>query len=93
MYIIYRKEQKEEYDSLWEKYEAEKLEEGKDLSEIKQLVSVAVNRQYISKIMVPNTIKITEKLIKNNKKVFIICCYDEELYTLKEHFGEQAVIF
>ena len=86
-------EQKEEYDSLWEKYEAEKLEEGKDLSEIKQLVSVAVNRQYISKIMVPNTIKITEKLIKNNKKVFIICCYDEELYTLKEHFGEQAVIF
>ena len=87
------KEQKEEYDSLWEKYEAEKLEEGKDLSEIKQLVSVAVNRQYISKIMVPNTIKITEKLIKNNKKVFIICCYDEELYTLKEHFGEQAVIF
>ena len=87
------KEQKEEYDSLWEKYEAEKLEEGKDLSEIKQLVSVAVNRQYISKIMVPNTIKITEKLIKNNKKVFIICCYDEELYTLKEHFGEQAVIY
>ena len=87
------KEQKEEYDSLWEKYYAEKLEEGKDLSEIKQLVSVAVNRQYISKIMVPNTIKITEKLIKNNKKVFIICCYDEELYTLKEHFGEQAVIF
>ena len=87
------KEQKEEYDSLWEKYEAEKLEEGKDLSEIKQLVSVSVNRQYISKIMVPNTIKITEKLIKNNKKVFIICCYDEELYTLKEYFGEQAVIF
>lgn len=87
------KEQKEEYDSLWEKYEAEKLKEGKDLTEIKQLVSVAVNRQYISKIMVPNTIKITKKLVENNKKVFIICCYDEELYTLKEHFGEQAVIF
>ncbi len=87
------KVQKEEYDYLWEKYEAEKLEEGKDLSEIKQLVSVAVNRQYISKIMVPKTIKITEKLIKNNKKVFIICCYDEELYRLKEYFGEQAVIF
>jgi SWI/SNF-related matrix-associated actin-dependent regulator 1 of chromatin subfamily A len=86
-------EQKNEYNSLWEKYETEKREEGKDVSEIKQLVSVAVNRQYISKIMVPNTIKLTDKLLEKGKKVFIVCCYDEELYTLHEYFGDKSVIF
>jgi len=86
-------EQKKEYDELWDKYAEEKKAEGKDVSEIKQLVSIAVNRQYISKIMVPNTIKITQNLLDHDKKVFIVCCYDEELYTLKEHFGDVAVIY
>lgn len=86
-------EQEIEYKNLWDKYEQEKREEGKDVSEIKQLISVAVNRQYISKIMVPNTIKLTEKLINNNKKVFIVCCYDEELYALHEYFKNNSVIY
>jgi superfamily II DNA or RNA helicase len=92
---VYRltEEQKNEYDKLWDVYEAEKREEGKDVSEIKQLVSVAVNRQYISKIMVPNTINLTNKLLEKGKKVFIVCCYDEELYSLHEYFGNKSVIF
>lgn len=85
--------QKREYAKLWDDYEKEKLAEGKDLSEVKQLVSVFVNRQYISKIMVPNTISLTEKLLSHDKKVFIVCAYDEELYKLKEYFGDKAVIY
>lgn len=86
-------EQRKEYNELWDKYEEEKRLEGKDLSEIKQLVSISINRQYISKLMVPNTIKITENLLSHDKKVFIVCCYDEELNTLKEYFGDKAVIY
>ena len=86
-------EQRKEYNELWDKYEEEKRLEGKDLSEIKQLVSISVNRQYISKLMVPNTIKITENLLAHDKKVFIVCCYDEELYTLKNYFGDIAVTY
>ena len=43
--------------------------------------------------MVPNTINMTNDFIENNEKVVIACCYDEELYTLREYFGEKCVIY
>lgn len=86
--------QKKEYDKLWDEYQQEKMAvDNKDLSDMKNLLSVGVYRQYLSKQMVPNTIELSEKLLSKNKKVFIVCCYDEELYALKEYFGDKAVIY
>jgi SWI/SNF-related matrix-associated actin-dependent regulator 1 of chromatin subfamily A len=35
----------------------------------------------------------TNRFISNGEKVVIGCCYDEELYRLKEYFGDKAVIY
>ena len=43
--------------------------------------------------MVPNTIKLAEKLLSEGKKVVIGTCYDEELYTLQKYFGSKCVIY
>ena len=43
--------------------------------------------------MIPNTIALANKFISMGEKVIIGCCYDEELYRLKEHFGDIAVIY
>ena len=93
--VVYQltEEQQNTYNDLWNKYEEEKNKEGKDVNEIKQLIEVTINRQYISKIMVEKTIKLTEKLLSKDKKVFIVCCYDEELYKLKDYFGDKCVIY
>lgn len=87
-------EQKQRYNELWDEYAQKKIDEvGKDYSEMKQLLEVSVYRQYISKIMVENTINLANKLLSEGKKVFIVCCYDEELYELYKYFGEQSVIY
>ena len=43
--------------------------------------------------MVPYTIKLTNEFIENNEKVVIGCCYDEELYRLKEYYGDKCVVY
>ena len=42
--------------------------------------------------MVSNTIKLADKILETEDKVIIATCYDEELYTIKEYYGKQAVI-
>lgn len=93
--VVYQltEEQQNTYNDLWNKYEEEKNKEGKDVNEIKQLIEISINRQYISKIMVEKTINLTEKLLSKGKKVFIVCCYDEELYKLSEYFEDKCVIY
>ena len=86
-------EQKEEYDRLWEEYEAEKKEENPDVEINRELLEGAVYRKYISNIMVPYTIRIVDHWLKRGEKVVIACCYDEELYTLNEHYGDKSVIY
>ena len=43
--------------------------------------------------MVPNTIKMCNEFISEGEKVVIMCCYDEELYTLQDYYGEKCVIY
>ena len=85
--------QKSEYDRLWSEYEEAKKKEdaGKEIN--KDLLEGAVYRKYISNIMVPHTEEIVDKLLKRGEKVVIVCCYDEELYTLKDYYGDKAVIY
>ena len=82
-----------EYNRLWEEYEVAQLEADptKDLN--KELLEGAIYRKYLSNQMVPNTIKLADSFIEKGEKVVIACCYDEELYTLKEYYGDRCVIY
>ena len=85
--------QKEEYNKLWEEYEALQLSENPEKELNKELLEGGLYRRYISKEMVPNTIKMANKLISENAKVIIACCYDDELYKLQEYYGNACVIY
>ena len=82
-----------EYNRLWEEYEAAQFELDPTKEVNKELLEGAVYRKYCSDQMVPNTIKLTEKFINNGEKVVIATCYDDELNTLKDYFGEKCVVY
>ena len=86
-------EQTMEYNRLWEEYEAAQLDADptKDLN--KELLEGAIYRKYLSNQMVPNTIKLTDSFIEKGEKVVIACCYDEELYALRDYYGDKCVIY
>lgn len=86
-------QQKQEYDKLWDEYEATqyKIDSEKELN--KELLEGGIYRRYLSNEMIPNTIALTKQFIMNGEKVVIGCCYDEELYRLKECLGDKAVIY
>jgi SWI/SNF-related matrix-associated actin-dependent regulator 1 of chromatin subfamily A len=86
-------EQYDEYEKLWEEYEKEQAEsgEGKELN--KSLLEGGIYRRYLSNQMVPYTEKLADEIIAKGEKVVIACCYDEEIYTLKEYYGDRAVLF
>ena len=82
-----------EYNRLWEEYEAAQLEADPNKEINKELLEGAIYRKYLSNQMVPNTIKLADSFIEKGEKVVIACCYDEELYTLKEYYGNRCVIY
>ena len=86
-------EQWDEYERLWEEYEKEQEKAGEDKGLNKALLEGGLYRRYLSNQMIPKTIKLADEIIKNGEKVVIACCYDEEIYTLKEHYGDIAVLF
>ena len=59
----------------------------------KDLIEGAIYRKYCSNQMIPNTIKLVNKILAEQRKVIIICCYDEELYTLQKYYGDYCVIY
>lgn len=82
-----------EYKKLWDEYVLMKAEENPNKVLDKSLLEGAIYRKYLSNLMVENTIELTNSFLKENEKVVIACCYDEELYTLQEYFGEKCVIY
>ena len=86
-------QQLEEYNKLWEEYENAQyeLDPTKELN--KNLLEGAIYRGYLSNQMVPHTIKLTDEFIKNGEKVVIGCCYDEELYSLRDYYGDKCVVY
>ncbi len=85
--------QKIEYDKLWDEYETAQLEADPTKEINKELLEGAIYRKYCSNQMVPNTIKMADEFINQNKKVIIATCYDEELEILKEYYGEKCVVY
>lgn len=86
-------EQKAEYENLWLEYENSQKEINPDKVLNKELTEGALYRKYCSEQMVPHTIEIANYHLNNNEKVVIMCCYDNELYQLKEYFGDKCVIY
>lgn len=86
-------EEKEEYNRLWEEYEREKLEENPNKDINKELLEGGLYRRYLSNRMVPHTIKFVDRCLAKDEKVIIFCCYDEELYTLRDYYQDRCVIY
>lgn len=82
-----------EYTRLWDEYEAAKLEEDSTKELNKDLIEGGLYRKYLSNQMVPHTIKLAEKCLAKGEKIVIACCYDEELYTLRDYFKDKCVIY
>lgn len=82
-----------EYNRLWEDYERAQYEVDPTKEINKELLEGAIYRRYLSNEMITNTIALTDEFINNGDKVVIGCCYDEELYRLKEYYGDKAVIY
>ena len=76
-----------------QEYEQAQLEADPTKELNRDLIEGAVYRRYLSNEMVPYTIKLTNEFIENNEKVVIGCCYDEELYRLKEYYGDKCVVY
>ena len=85
--------QRTEYDKLWDEYEAAQLELDPTKEINKDLLEGAVYRKYCAMEMIPHTINAAEKLIAKGKKVIIATCYDDEINSLKEYFGDRAVMY
>lgn len=93
MFYDFDMQQEFEYARLWEEYKNAQLELDPNKEINKDLLEGAVYRKYCSNQMIPNTIKLADKFISQGEKVVIATCYDEELYTLRDYYGEKCVIF
>lgn len=85
--------QKTEYDRLWDEYEQEKLNENPDKELNKSLLEGGLYRRYLAVEMVPKTETLANEILANGEKLVIMCCYDNELYALKDYYGDRAVIY
>ncbi len=90
------KEEKQEYNNIWEQYVSTLNENERDIDKIldnKKLIEGSVLRQATSQMMIPHTIKLTEEIINNsNDKVIIFCAFDKEIYELQEYFKDKCVV-
>ncbi len=93
LYYDLTDEQREKYDKLWDEYEEEQAELDPTKEVNKELLEGGLYRRYLSNEMVPYTEKLADKLIAKGEKVVIACCYDEEIYALKDYYGSTAVLF
>lgn len=82
-----------EYETLWDEYETAQKENNPEKVINKDLLEGAIYRRYLSNAMVPYTEKIIDEIIATGEKIVVFCCFDEELYALKEYYGDKCVIY
>lgn len=80
------------YDKLWDDYEESQIQLGNDNLN-KELTEGILLRQFVSNAMIKNTIELANEFLEDDKKVFIACCFNEEISELKKYFGDKAVIY
>jgi SWI/SNF-related matrix-associated actin-dependent regulator 1 of chromatin subfamily A len=62
-----------------------------DIEKYRSITEGIMLRQWLAKSMTDKTIKLAEKCIKLGHKVVIFCSFDEELNTIRKHFGNLCV--
>lgn len=82
-----------QYQTLWDDYERAQLEADPEKEINKDLLEGGIYRRFLSVCMVPRTIELVDKLLTSGEKVVIGCCYDDELYKLKDYYGNSCVIY
>lgn len=85
--------QQKQYDKLWEEYQEAQYFDGNDVSGYQALIEGTILRQWAAKEMIPNTIELAESHIDYGEKVIIMCCYDEEVELLRNHFKNSCVVY
>jgi SWI/SNF-related matrix-associated actin-dependent regulator 1 of chromatin subfamily A len=80
------------YEQLWNEYEESQIQLGNDNLN-KELTEGILLRQFISNAMIKNTEQLADEFLEDDNKVFIACCFNEEISHLKEYFGDKAVIY
>lgn len=85
--------QRQEYERLWEEYEKAKLDESPEKELNKELLEGGIYRRYLAEQMVDKTIELVDKCVAKGEKVVVACCFDNELYKLKDHYGDRCVIY
>ena len=93
MYYDLTPSQLMEYETLWDEYEAAQKENNPEKIINKDLLEGAIYRRYLSNAMVPYTEKVVDEIIAKGEKIVVFCCFDEELYALKEYYGDKCVIY
>ena len=85
--------EREEYDRVWDEYlQAQEGKSKEDIEKYKRITEGIMLRQWLAKSMTKKTIKLAEKCINLGHKVVIFCSFDDELNTIKEHFGKLCVV-
>jgi SWI/SNF-related matrix-associated actin-dependent regulator 1 of chromatin subfamily A len=92
IYYDLSNKEKQEYDSVWEKYVEKKKAEGQN-SFNKDLTELILLRQFISQKMISRTIEFINDKLEDEKKVFVACCFTDEINKLKEYYGDKCVIY
>lgn len=86
--------QREEYNELWDDYVAKRDDEDKETMNLyKQVIEGSLLRQFLADEMVENTIELAESILEDNKKLVIMCSFDNEIDKLKKYFGKRAVVY
>lgn len=90
-------QERAEYDAAWNNYIEERGESNeealKKLTSNKQLIEGSVFRQLLANFMVSRSISLAEEHINKGDKAIIFCCFDKELYSLQEYFGDKCVVY
>lgn len=86
-------EQRAEYNRLWNEYVQETEMQNPEVSDNRALLEGGIYRKYLSDQMVAHTIKLVDRCIAKGEKTVIACCYDDELYTLRDYYKEKCVIY
>ena len=82
------------YNNAWDEYINNSTEKNVDnLIQNHKLIEGSIFRQYLADFMVTRTIDLAEKEINLGKRIIIFCCFDKELYSLQEHFGDRCVVY
>lgn len=93
LYYDLTPQQLEQYNRLWDEYETAQFELDPTKELNRNLLEGAIYRRYLSNEMIPFTIKLVDGFVENGEKVVIGCCYDEELYRLRDYYGDKCVVY